>query len=99
MRWTCYQNTVQLYVTGFGFDAYEGGFLKAKGACVRVAALEHERSAGTLSDDLEIQQASQMLLSTLIGMNMLIKVRGSNEAGRPVALGTRKTILSWRTIA
>ena len=40
-----------------------------------------------------------MLLSTLIGMNMLIKVRGSNEAGRPVALGTRKTILSWRTIA
>ena len=99
VRWTCYQNTVQLYVTGFGFHAYEKGFLKAKGARVRVAARRNERSAGTLIDDLEIEEASQMLLSTLIGMNMLIKVRGSNEAGSSIAPGTWKTIMSWWTTA
>lgn len=61
------------------------------------AALHNERAAGTLVEDLDIDQASQMLLSTLIGMNMLIKARGCNEAGRPAALGAQKTIMSWRT--
>jgi len=61
------------------------------------AALENERAAGSLVEGLDIDQANQMLLSTLIGMNMLIKARGSNEAGRPAALGAQKTIMSWRT--
>lgn len=60
------------------------------------SALHNERAQGTLIGDLDINEASQLLLSSLIGMNMLIKARQSNEAALPTALALQKTILGWR---
>jgi hypothetical protein len=63
------------------------------------SALHNERAQGTLIGDLDINEASQFLLSSLIGMNMLIKARQSNKAALPTALALQKTILSWRITA
>lgn len=59
-------------------------------------ALRNERTQGTLIEDLDIDEASQMLLNALIGMNLFIKMRECNEAARPTARGLQKTIMSWR---
>lgn len=62
-------------------------------------ALHNERAQGTLIEDLDINGASQLLLSSLIGMNILIKARQSNKAALPTALALQKTILAWRILA
>ena len=73
-------------ITGF-LDTIQSSF---------AAALENEKTQGTLIDGLRIEESSQMLLSALIGMNMLIKQQGDNQAARPAAKGLQKTIMSWR---
>ncbi len=60
------------------------------------SALRNERADGTLCENLDIEEASQMLLSALIGMNMLIKAKQSNEAALPTALALKSTIMGWR---
>jgi len=62
-------------------------------------ALHNERVQGTLISSLDIDEASQMLLSSLIGMNILIRLKGSNEAALPTAIGLRTTIMNWRAPA
>jgi TetR/AcrR family transcriptional repressor of nem operon len=62
-------------------------------------ALQNESAQGTLISDLDIGAASQMLLSSLIGMNILIRMEGSSEAALPTAIGLQTTIMSWRARA
>jgi hypothetical protein len=59
-------------------------------------ALHNKSAQGTLISDVAIRQASQMLLSSLIGMNILIRIKVSNEAAQPTASGLRTIIISWR---
>ncbi len=63
------------------------------------AALQNEKAQGTLIKGLDVEGSSQLLLSALIGMNMLIKQAGNSEAARPTALGLKKLIMSWRIAA
>lgn len=62
-------------------------------------ALKNEKMQGTLKSDLDISATSQMLVSSLIGMNIFIKMKGKNEAALPTANGLKKTIMSWRVPA
>jgi TetR/AcrR family transcriptional repressor of nem operon len=59
-------------------------------------ALHNERAQGTLISSLDINEASQMLMSSLIGMNILIRMKGSSEAALPTAISLKTTIMSWR---
>jgi TetR/AcrR family transcriptional repressor of nem operon len=62
-------------------------------------ALHNERAQGSLISHLDIKAASQMLLSSMIGMNIFIRMKGNSEAALPTALGLQTTIMSWRTPA
>jgi TetR/AcrR family transcriptional repressor of nem operon len=62
-------------------------------------ALKNEKALGTLKGDLDIGQTSQMLVSSLIGMNIYIKMKGKNEAALPTAKSLKNTIMSWRVPA
>jgi TetR/AcrR family transcriptional repressor of nem operon len=62
-------------------------------------ALRNEKAQGTLDKELNIGEATQMLLSSLIGMNILIRMKGNNEAALPTARGLHQTIISWRVPA
>jgi TetR/AcrR family transcriptional repressor of nem operon len=59
-------------------------------------ALRNESAQGTLNSDLDIGDASQMLLSSIIGINILIRIKGSSEAALPTATGLHTMIMSWR---
>ena len=37
-----------------------------------------------------------MRLNALIGMNIYIRMKGSNEAALPTAIGLKTTIMNWR---
>ena len=62
-------------------------------------ALRNESAQGTLISGLDIGEASQMLLSSLIGMNILIRMKGSSEAALPTAIGLQTAIMNWRAAA
>jgi TetR/AcrR family transcriptional repressor of nem operon len=63
-----------------------------------IQALKNEQSQGTLVIDLDINQASEMLMASLVGMNVLVKMNGDNRAVLPAAKMIEKTILSWRRV-
>lgn len=46
-----------------------------------------------------IGEASQMLLISFIDMNILIMLKGSNEAALQTAIALRTTIMNWRVPA
>lgn len=60
------------------------------------SAIKNEKKQGTLIEGLNIEESSQMLLSALIGINLLIKENDDNKAARPTALFLEKTIMGWR---
>jgi hypothetical protein len=63
-----------------------------------IQALKHEQSQGTLVIGLDINQASEMLMASIVGINVLVKMNGDNRAALPAAKMIEKTILSWRSV-
>jgi TetR/AcrR family transcriptional repressor of nem operon len=63
-----------------------------------IQALKNEQSQGTLVIGLDINEASEMLMASMVGMNVLVKMSGDNRAVLPAAKMIEKTILSWRRV-
>lgn len=60
-------------------------------------AIKNEEAQGTLLKTLDVVQASEMLMASLVGINVLVKLNGNNKAALPSAQLMAETILSWRT--
>jgi TetR/AcrR family transcriptional repressor of nem operon len=59
-------------------------------------ALKNEKKKGHLIDSLDIEQAASYLTSSIIGINMLIKVGQRCSAARPAAKMVVQHMMSWR---
>ena len=58
-------------------------------------ALEHLKRLGQLPGDFDVRQGAQLLQSSTIGMNVLIRAANSSEAGRPSIDACRSMIHGW----
>ena len=61
------------------------------------AALGRAKSRGRLRHGLNLDQCTELLVSTLWGIFLTIRLAGDQTAGKPAALALNRTLRNWRS--
>lgn len=72
-------------------ERYFAGFRDSFSAILLAA-----KQTGQLESDFDVAQKTEMLLGTVLGLNVVIRAGASNVAGAPLAVATANEIRSWR---
>ena len=59
------------------------------------SALERSRENGSLHLDLHIREMTEILLSTALGLNTIIRAKGNHGAGEKMAVSIARMVRTW----